>query len=127
MFKRVEIREMDFQPAAVGANETKALFAVNAGERVIWASARVQIAAAAATDTTVTLGDGASAAGYIAAIDLEATAAGTLVGGAGALLASSGGKLYTADDTVDVVYAGTTYGATNPKIKFKIAVVREWD
>lgn len=127
MFKRVEIREIDFQPAAVGSNETKALFAVRAGERVVFASARCLTAAAASTDTTMTLGDGASAAGYIAAIDLEATAAGTLVNGQGALLNQSGGKLYTADDTVDVVYAGTTYGATNPKYKFKIGVVREWD
>jgi hypothetical protein len=127
MFRPVEIREAIFQPTAVGSDQTKALFQVRKGERVIAASARALIAAAASTDTTMTLGDGADPDGYIAAIDLEATTAGTLVGGAGALLNQSGGKLYTADDTVDVVYAGTTYGATNPKYKFKIAVVQEWD
>lgn len=124
MFRKIEYLEAVFQPAAVGAGETKALFKVHAGDRVVWASARALIAAAAATDTTVTLGDGTSTDGFIAAIDLEATAAGTRVNGAGALFNQSGGKLYTADDTIDAVYAGTTYGATNPKLRFVIAVIR---
>lgn len=126
MFKRVEYVEREFQPAAVGTGETKALFTIKAGYRVVWASGRAQIAAAASTDTTFTLGDGTDPDGLITAVDLEATAAGTLVDGEGAFLSNSGGKLYTVDDTVDVVYAGTTFGATNPKMKFKIAIVREW-
>lgn len=133
MFRRIEYREADFQPAAVGSDETKALFQIRAGERVVSASARVLIAAASSTDTTMILGDGTDTNGYIEAIDLEANAAGTLIDGAKGgsatfgVLTSQGGKLYTTADTVDVVYAGTTYGATNPKVKFKIGVVREWD
>jgi hypothetical protein len=127
MFREVEIREMTFQPTAVGSDQTKALFNIKKGERVLAASARASIAAASSTDTSMILGDGTDTNGYIEAIDLETTAAGTLVNGAGTLLAFSGGKLYTADDTVDVIYAGSTYGATNPKYVFKIAVVQEWD
>ncbi len=126
MYRRIQYRTKTFQPAAVGSNETLALFTVKAGERVLLASYRTEIAAASSTDTTMTLGDGVDPDGYIAAIDLETATAGGLGNGAGALLASSGGKLYTTDDTVDVVYAGTTYGATNPKITFTIGVIRDW-
>jgi hypothetical protein len=126
VFRRIQQLYKDFQPAAVGSNETKALFTVKKGQRVIAASYRCEIAAAASTDTTMTLGDGTDTDGFIAAIDLEAASAGGLGNGAGALLATDGGKLYTADDTVDVVYSGTTYGATNPKFTFCITIVTEW-
>lgn len=125
MYEYIRRVEAIFQPTAVGSNETKGLFNVKAGERVLWASCRALIAAAAATDTIMTLGDGTSVAGYIASIDLELTVAGTIVNGQGVLLNQSGGKLYTVDDTVDVVYSGTTYGATNPKMKFVICLARE--
>lgn len=122
----IRILSKTFQPAAVGAGETTPLFQIKKGERVLWASAIALTAAAASTDTTFTLGDGVDPDGYIAAVDLEATTAGTHVAGAGALLANSGGKYYTGDDTVDAVYAGTTFGATNPKMRFTIAVARDW-
>lgn len=124
--QNIRLMTKSFQPAAVGANETKALFQIEKGERVLWASAMPLVAAAAATDTTMTLGDGADPDGLVTAIDLEAMTPGTPQDGEGAYLASSGGKLYTADDTVDVVYAGTTYGATNPKVSFTVAIAREY-
>lgn len=122
----VQTRSVDFQPTAVGTGQTKSLFSVAKGTRVWAASAQMLIPAAASTDSTMVLGDTAATNGFIAAIDLEATAAGTVVAGAGAHLAASGGKLYTAAGTVDVVYAGTTWGATNPKVRFTIIYSRDF-
>ncbi len=116
----------DFQPAAVGSGETTALFAVDRGERVISASILSLIAAAGGSTSTFDVGDTADADGYIAAFDCE-TAAQTMTAGAGALLANSGGKLYTTDGTVDIVYTpGGGPGATNPKCRVRIAKIREW-
>jgi hypothetical protein len=128
MFANIIVQYKKFQPAAVGSNETKALFSVKKGERVLWATALPEIKAAASTDTSMTLGDGDDADGLITAIDLETMTAGTPIShtNAGAYLAYSGGKIYTADDTIDVVYAGTTYGATNPSVTFMIAKVRDF-
>ena len=84
------------------------------------------IAAAADTQTTYELGDGDGTASYIGAIDTETFTAGSVVDGEGAYLSNSGGKLYTADDTVDVVYTVTTAGATNPMVTFCIGTVRDW-
>lgn len=128
MFRRIEYRYKTFQPAAVGSDETKALFSIKKGERVLWASYRPEIAAASSTDTTMILGHGDDTNGLIEAIDLEAMTPGAIVQGAltATLLLTSGGVLFAADDTIDVVYAGSTYGATNPKVTFCIAVIREW-
>lgn len=133
MFRKIEYRSKDFQPAAVGTTETTAVFSVRAGERVLWASAKPLIAAAASTNCTMDLGDGDDTDGYIVGatsgtagtFDLETATVGIAIAGAGALLANSGGKLYLADDTVDVVYTHATNGATNPKVRFRIAVVNE--
>lgn len=114
----------DWTPAVIGADETAALFNVAAGVRVISASYRVKTNAAAGTDSTASLGDGSGVASFVAAIDTEL---GTLGDGAGAYLANAGGKLYTADDTIDVTYAhGTTPGATKPVIAFTVTFRREW-
>jgi hypothetical protein len=116
-----------FQPAAVATPETKVLFNIKKGERVLWASAQVIRAAAAGTDSTISLGDGDSAVGFIAATDTEATTAGTIVAAAGAYTNQSGGKLYLADDTVDADYAhGGTPGAVAPIYRFTIAVTKDW-
>jgi hypothetical protein len=127
MFRRIDYRYAPFQPAAVGAGETKELIAVKKGERVLWASYKVDIPAAASTDSTMILGDGTDTNGYIEAIDLETATAGQVsTGTVGTLLPASGGKLYAADDTIDVIYAGSSFGATNPKVTFCVAVVRDW-
>lgn len=128
MFRKIEVREADFQPAAVGSDETKAVFNIRAGERVVFASVKPLIAAAASTQSTISLGDGSGVAGFITAYDTESAAVGTLIdGGTATYFASSGGKLYLAADTIDATYDQTTPGATNPKCKFKIGVIREWD
>lgn len=123
---KIDIREFSHQPAAVGTGETKDAFQVRKGERILWASARVETAAAAATTSTWDLGDPATPAGYVAAVDAE-QAVGTLVNGAGTYLANSGGKLYVAAANLRSTYTpGATPGATNPRIHWKVAVLQDW-
>lgn len=133
------VRSKIFEPADTGADETKVIGFVKKGERIVSAMAQVLTAAAASTDSTMTLGvgtinpaDGAitpiSANGLIAAIDTEATAAGTLVDGAGALLANAGGYLVLAANVV--VYATYAHGAVatgsdKPKYRFAVGTVND--
>ena len=63
---------------------------------------------------TISVGDAASAAGYVAAGTSAAAAANTVYGFNGALIqsgttpfATTGGKYYAAADTVDITLAGT--------------------
>jgi hypothetical protein len=115
-----------YQPAAVGSGETAALLTVQPGERVTRVSARMRVAAAAATTSTISIGDGTSVQGYVANIDTETTVAGTLIDGQGALL-NQGSKMYTVADTVDATYTtGATPGATNPALEWRITTVKEW-
>jgi hypothetical protein len=115
-----------YAPAAVGTGETAALLTVQPGERVICASVRMKIAAAASTTSTISIGDGTSVQGYVANIDTETTAAGTLVDGQGALF-NQGSHLYTVADTIDATYTtGATPGATNPALEWRITTIREW-
>lgn len=125
MFHKIDFRTRTWTPAAVGTDETTALFQVKKRERVLWAEAELLVAADAATDSTQTLGDGTDPDGYVtsANLDLETGTVGTTIDGTGAMLDASG-KLYTADDTVDVVYGhGTTPGATAPVVRYTIAVI----
>lgn len=121
------IYNMNWTPVAVGSGETAALLTVQAGDRVLACSARVKTASAGTT-STLAIGDGTATGGYIAATDLDATVAGTLVDGGGTMLANSGGKLYTALDTIDATYVtGATPGATPPVWEIRITVVKgEW-
>jgi hypothetical protein len=116
-----------YTPAAVGSGETVALLTVQPGDRVVAASVRMKIAAAASTTSTISIGDGTSVQGYVANIDTETTAANTLVDGQGALF-NQGGKLYTVADTIDAVYTtGATPGAVNPALEWRITIRKaEW-
>ncbi len=112
-----------YSPAAVGAGETTAILNVKKGWRVLSCHTLPLVAAAAGTDTTITVGDGVDPDGFQTAIDLEAMTPGTPIdGGAAAYFASAGGKLYTVDDTIDAVYAGATFGATLPKVAITITI-----
>lgn len=124
-YANLQVLSKTYAPAAVGAGETAPLFAVKKGTRVWAAGMQCLTPAAAATDSTLALGDGTATAGFVAATDLEATAAGTIVPGAGTLFNQSGGKLYAVDDTVDALYAGTTFGAVLPRYRVWIVVSRE--
>ena len=118
-----------FTPTDRTVNETTALFDVPRGARVVWASAEKNVLAAAGTGSTMTLGDGVDPDGYVTSTELD-LGTGTrddLIDGGGAYFDSSGGKLYSTPDTVDVVYtASGTPGATTPRVTFAIALAREW-
>jgi hypothetical protein len=111
----------EFAPAAAGSNETTPLFPVSAGWRVT--KANIRVTQAGGGTETVTLGDGVDPDGYV--VSTSVTATGNETVGAGALLAvGSRGKLYSADDTVDVVYAQTA-GTGSPRCRFSIYVEQD--
>jgi hypothetical protein len=123
------VRTKVYSPAAVGAGETVQLFEVPRGYRVKSASGAKLILAAAGTNSTMTLGDGADVDGYVttADLDLETGAVGDLFDGTGAYFNSAGGKLYTTKDTVDVVYTPNgTPGAVLPRVEFAVTFYPEW-
>lgn len=113
----------EWTPAAAGSDETFALMNVEAGVRVIAASYRVLTAADAASTMTVSLGDGTGVQGFIANFDPETA---TIGDGGGTFLANSGGKLYSAADTIDVTYDQTTYAGVKPRVQFTVTFRREW-
>lgn len=125
---QIQIRTKLWSPASATTDETAALFNIKKGERVLWASAMPLVSATAGQVGTVSLGDGTSVAGYIAAFTVTQAASpvNTPISGAGALLNPSGGKLYTVDDTVDATFDYTSGGAITPVVRFTIAVVREY-
>lgn len=87
--------------AALGAADVLELIPVKTGTFVLLAGIEVTTVEGAAA--TVDLGDGASAAGYVSNADLNAlTYVASLVTSAYSV-AVGGGKLYTTDDTIDMV------------------------
>jgi hypothetical protein len=87
--------------AAIGAADVLELFGVRSG---IWVPAvfaqTTKVEGAAATGD---LGDGATAAGFISNHDMNALGFSSSLITTTYSLATAGGKLYTADDTIDLV------------------------
>lgn len=122
---KIEVRRhlLDFAEAATkkGSNLAAAdvieTVSVKAGEIVVGVWARVKTAMGAAG--TAEVGDGVDPNGFIASVDLNALGA-TFSSGAymlntiGPVLV--GGKLYTADDTIDLVLGGTVANAGQVEI-----------
>lgn len=93
----------------VTAQATYQLADIPAGAFVLNVLANIDTAFTAAL--TATIGDGTSAAGYLASADLapqSAVATGLFKNSRGAGEAFAGGKYYAAADTIDVVIAGAT-------------------
>jgi len=109
------------------ASETTGIFTVKKGDRVWGASANPVRAASVGAVGTVSLGDGDGVAGYIGTFTptAAANALGTFIAGAGTFLDASGGKIYAADDTIDVDFIYTSGGVILPRIKFTIYIGRE--
>ena len=116
-----------WSPASVTTSETVAIFTVRAGDRILWCSAMPLVSASVGAVGTVSLGDTAGVANYIAVFTPTQAASpiGTLIAGAASNLANSGGKLYTAADTLKVDFIYTSGGVIKPVVKFHIAVTRE--
>lgn len=117
-----------YQPADVAVTETAPIMAVRPGDRILGVMVTPLINSAGTTSSTFELGDGNDVDGFVtsATIDLEAATVGTWIDGIGAYLLettaskSKAGFLYTAADTIDVVYTATTPGTTNPRVKIVI-------
>ena len=101
---------------------------VKAGEMVIGCSAKIITACSAAM--TATIGDGDDPDGYVTSVSLNGTA-GTVTSTTGALLQSgtttyaiTQGKVYSADDTIDLVLGGTA--ANNGVVEVRV-LCRNWN
>ena len=101
---------------------------VKAGEMVIGCSARIITACSAAM--TATIGDGDDPDGYVTSVSLNGTA-GTVTSTTGALLQSgttpyaiTQGKVYSAEDTIDLVLGGTA--ANNGVVEVRV-LCRTWN
>ena len=101
---------------------------VKAGEMVIGCSAKIITACSAAM--TATIGDGDDADGYVTSVSLNGTA-GTVTSTTGALLQSgttpfaiTQGKVYSAEDTIDLVLGGTA--ANNGVVEVRV-LCRTWN
>ena len=101
---------------------------VRAGEMVCSVSAKIITACSAAM--TATIGDGDDPDGYVTSVSLNGTA-GTVTSTVGALLQSgttpfaiTQGKVYSADDTIDLVLAGTA--ANNGVVEVRV-LCRNWN
>jgi hypothetical protein len=115
-------RTKTFEPAAVGSDETKALFSMRIGDRVRSMTLVPIRAAAGSTSSTITIGDDTGATEYFnSAYDPEAAAVdGTPIDADGTGIAAGGGKLYTAADTIDIIY--TANGATGALPKCRVTI-----
>ena len=110
---------MEFEPATIGTNETKALISVKKGEVCHFVKAQKLRLAGASTTSTMSLGDGGDVDRYIAVTDTETGAVDDIVQPVVAYFP----YCYTADDTIDLDYiAGATPGSTKPKWRVTIAI-----
>ncbi len=113
-----------FIPVSFTANETTAQFNVAAGELIAYVHARTEVVFnGSGTDAIVTLGDGDDPDRYILGGDVDETTTGlyAATGGAGSDYLLLGSHLYTATDTIDVVFtANTSGGRTTGEILFVI-------
>lgn len=108
--------EYDFTPTTAQLADTNPvaypMFTVPAGWRVVQCDIRILVPFAAGAPT-ISVGDDGTADGFIEAADITIGTAGIYPGKA-AFNDNQFGKLYTADNTVDLTYTGdalTTAGA----------------
>jgi hypothetical protein len=103
-----------FIPASYTSNETTALFNVAAGDLIAYVHARTEVAFnGAGTAAILTLGDGADPDRFILGGDVDETSTGlyAATGGSGSDYLLLGSHLYTAADTIDVVFTANTSGS----------------
>ena len=127
--RRIDMAEAYAQKGSnlAAADVIKAI-TLKAGEMVIGCSAKIITACSAAM--TATIGDGDDPDGYVTSVSLNGTA-GTVTSTTGALLQSGSstyaitqGKVYSADDTIDLVLGGTA--ANNGVVEVRV-LCRNWN
>jgi hypothetical protein len=113
-----------FVPASYTADATTAMFNVAPGDLISYVFARTEVVFnGGGTDAIVTLGDGADVDRFILAGDVDETTAGlyAATGGTGSAYLLLGHHLYTATDTIDVVFTANTSGSrTTGEVLFVI-------
>lgn len=123
---RQYIYRVQYTVPAVASGSTDVIMSVPKGTRVLSVSALVKVASAGTT-STIAIGDGTATGGFIAAADADTNTAGTMMDGAGIMLANAGGRLYLVDDTIDATYVtGATPGAVAPVWEIRIRAYKEW-
>lgn len=108
--QKIKIHSYTFKPTAYATSETghpgaRKIMGVKRGTWVLGVMLRVGVAFNGTTPT-ISIGDGASAVGYMttAQADIENTG---LKAGYGTFFSGANGKLYTTDDTIDLAYTYT--------------------
>lgn len=118
---KIEIKTVEFQPAAVGTAETTPLLSVRKGDVLLYAYMVSSILAGAATTSTISLGLTGSLAKYVGATDTETGAVGDIVAG----VTANYPEVFTADGAIRADYViGATPGTINPKVRFTIAIMQ---
>lgn len=93
-------RKFDFSSIASPViGDVIRLIDIHKGEKVMSVVLHI-ITASTTTNADISLGDGAAAAGFLAATSID-SGSGTAVSGAGASI----GKIYTAEDSIDITTA----------------------
>ena len=124
----IERSRTNWTPASYTADETAQILLVNAGELIgpVWARTRV-VFNGTGTDAIVILGAGADTDRFIADGNVDEITTGRYIaqGGSGSVYAALGHHLYTAADTVDVVFTANTAGTrTTGAVDFHLYVAR---
>ena len=106
-------RSKRFTPASYTANETTALFNVASGDLIGPVFARVATAFDGTGGRTISLGDDSDVDRFMTTTvgDVSTAAVLTGVGGTGTNYLLIGQHLYTAADTIDVVFTAATGGS----------------
>ena len=116
-------RTFTVQPADRTANETIILMAVKKGFRILAVAMERKVLGSTANTISLraSTAAGGASAGLQGALDTSTSTAGSIVGGAGADLATSGGFLCTADGTLDAVYTAVGGGgSTVPVVRVSV-------
>ena len=107
-FVNIRQRTVSFTPANHQTTATTALFNMAAGELVVAAFVRITTAFdGSGTNAALDLGDDGDINRFIENVDITETTAG-IYQGSGAGLADDFGFLYTANNTIDVVFTRDT-------------------
>jgi len=107
-FINLRKRTFKFEPASYTTTATSAAFNVSAGDVIVAAFVRINTAFDGTnSDTALELGDGGDPNRFIESGDPTESTAG-LYQGSGVGLADDFGYIYTADDTIDVVFTRDT-------------------
>lgn len=122
----VNVPRIHYICAAVGSNETKFLYRVKKGMRVITATIRLAISASGGALSTWSIGDASNTVGYVLATSCVGTP-GSYTDSIGTYSVGRAGKIYNAVDSINLYYTATgTPGTTPPTCDIRLVLQQEW-